>query len=344
MTPAPRNAKVGVLMGGLSAERAISLVSGEAVLEALRARGHDAVALLVDRDVDIVLRRAAVDVVFNALHGRYGEDGCIQGLLEVMGIPYTGSGVLASALAMNKVKAKELFRLHSLPTPPYYLINSNDRSRLAEVHGAFGFPVVAKPIREGSSLGVSVATDLNGLIEGCNAAFELDSDVLVERFIAGHEVSVGILNGRALGALSVVSHNRIFDYGAKYTAGQAHYHVPARLPEERYQAVLTQALLAHQVLGCTGATRVDMIVSELGNEYILEVNTLPGLTPRSLLPRIARHAGLDYADLIEEILAHAGLNTRAGVDPAAARAPRDERSMPNADATPIDPPGLAARR
>jgi D-alanine-D-alanine ligase len=162
-----------------------------------------------------------------------------------------------------------------------------------------------KPAGEGSSIGVSLATDLETLTAACDAAFQLDDSVLVERFISGHEVSVGILNGRALGALSVISHNEIFDYQAKYSAGHAHYHVPAKLSAERYRGVLTQALRAHQALGCSGATRVDMIVSDLGNEYILEVNTLPGLTPRSLLPRVAQHAGIDYLDLIEQILASA---------------------------------------
>lgn len=301
------NKKIGVLMGGLSAERDISLLSGKTVLKALKSIGYEAISLHVDRDVDRALRDADVDLIFNALHGRYGEDGCIQGLLEVLGVPYTGSGVLASALAMNKLKAKEIFRLHNLPTPPYYSFRGEELEQLEEIHGSFGFPAIVKPAGEGSSLGVSIADDMDQLRAACTDALKLDDTVLVERYIVGKEVCVGIVNGRALGAIGIVSHNDIFDYQAKYTAGHAHYHLPARLSPERYRGVLTQALRAHQALGCAGATRVDMIVSDLGNEYLLELNTLPGLTPRSLLPRLARHAGLSYGDLIEEILAEAKL-------------------------------------
>ena len=196
---------------------------------------------------------------------------------------------------------------------------------LEELHGSFGFPAVVKPVSEGSSLGVSVADDLEQLAFACEAAFELDDTALVERHIEGREICIGIVNGRALGALEIISHNEIFDYEAKYTAGHAHYHLPARLSPERYQGVLTQALRAHQALGCVGATRVDMIVSDLGNEYILEINTLPGLTPLSLLPRLGEHAGLSYADLIEEILADARVRG-AGAD-GRAKAPCDERRL-----------------
>lgn len=313
-----RDQRIGVLMGGLSAERDISMISGEAVLGALRARGYQAEGLIADAQVDRVLRAAAVDVVFLALHGRWGEDGCVQGLLELIGIPYTGSGVLASALAMNKVKAKEIFRLHNLPTPPYYVLPADQLDQLAALHGSFGFPVVVKPAGEGSSLGVSLANDLEELRTACQHAAQLDQCLLVERYITGKEVCVGILNGRALGAMGIVSHNPLFDFEAKYTAGHAHYQVPAKLSAERYRGVLTQAQRAHQALGCSGATRVDMIVSDLGNEYILEVNTLPGLTPRSLLPRLAEHAGLSYDALIEEILSSAALRTGARSRHAAA--------------------------
>ncbi|MCC6746568.1 MAG: D-alanine--D-alanine ligase [Deltaproteobacteria bacterium] len=310
--------KIGVLMGGLSGERDISLQSGRAVLAALEKRGYTAVGIEVGRDLDQALRAEKIDVVFNALHGRFGEDGCVQGLLEMLGIAYTGSGVLASALAMNKIKAKELFRLHNLPTPPYYVVTQSELPTLAENHGAFGFPVVVKPAGEGSSIGVSVAEDLSELATACELALQHDDAVLIERMIPGKEVCVAILNGRALGAIGVVSHHDIFDYEAKYVPGNAHYHVPARLSPERYRGVLTQALRAHQALGCTGVTRVDMIVSDLGNEYILEVNTIPGLTPQSLLPRIARHAGLGFEELVEEILKGARLN-------AIASGPRQER-------------------
>jgi len=302
--------KIGVLMGGLSAEREISLQSGENVYRALMDRGHHAVRIFVDRDIDLVLRQTSVDVVFNALHGRYGEDGCIQGLLEILGIPYTGSSVLASSLAMHKIKAKELFRLHNLPTPPYYVLTRDRFVCLEEVHGAFGFPVVVKPASEGSSVGVSLAEDLDQLEGACEDALRFDDVVLVERFITGKEVHVGIVGGKALGAIEIAPRDsKIFDYQAKYVPGHADYFLPARLSPERTRGILTQALRAHQALGCSGASRVNMIVSDLGNEYILEVNTVPGLTPNSLLPKIADHAGVSFIDLLEAILAEARLHT-----------------------------------
>jgi len=302
--------KIGVLMGGLSAEKEISVRSGDAVFDALQERGYAAERLFVDRDIDLVLRESGVDLVFNALHGRYGEDGCIQGLLELLSIPYTGSSVLASALSMNKIKAKELFRLHNLPTPPYYVLHQDAFEELEEAHGAFGFPVIVKPVGEGSSLGVSLARDLGELEVACQEAFGYDDALLVERFIKGKEVHVGILANQPLGAVEVTPDRAVFDYQAKYSPGHAAFHMPPRLSEVRYRGALPQSLRAHQALGCSGATRVTMIISELGNEYLLEVNTLPGLTPRSLLPRIAKHAGMPFGDLVEAIMLDAGL--RAG--------------------------------
>ena len=311
-----RMKKIGILMGGLSAEREISLQSGEYVYETLVKQGYDATRIFVDRDIDMVLRQTEVDIVFNALHGRYGEDGCIQGLLEIMGIPYTGSGVLASSLSMHKVKAKELFRLHNLPTPPYYVLNRDRFVSLEEVHGAFGFPVIVKPAGEGSSVGVSLSRGMDELETACEDAFQFDDAVLVERFIPGKEVHVGILGDKALGGIEITSHNEIFDYQAKYYPGHADYNLPPRLSPERYRGAMTQALRAHQALGCAGATRVNMIVSDLGNEYILEVNTLPGLLPRSLLPRIAKHSGMGFGDLVEAILLDAGLRAGGSLEKA----------------------------
>ena len=305
--------KIGVLMGGLSAERDVSLRTGEAILAALTDRGHDAWPLFVDRDVDLVLRQARIDVAFLALHGRYGEDGCIQGMLELLGIPYTGSGVLASALAMNKAKAKEIFRWHNLPTAPGYVIDGvggaggGGDGDLAESHGAFGFPVVVKPAGEGSSLGVRIARDELELEAAVEAAQRFDDVVVVERFIEGKEISVGVIDGKPLGAVEVVPRRGFYDFHNKYTAGRADYHLPARLSPERYRSVLRLGTLAHEALGCEGATRVDLIVSDRGNEVILEVNTLPGMTPQSLLPRIAHGAGLSFGDLCEEMLKGARL-------------------------------------
>lgn len=304
--------RIGVLLGGLSSEREVSLRTGEAVLAALLERGHDAVPIYVDQDVDIALRQEQIDVAFIALHGRLGEDGCIQGLLETMGIPYTGSDVLASALAMHKGRAKELFRLNNLPTPAYYALMAADADDLAGAHGDFGFPCVVKPVREGSSVGVAMCASMAELAAGVEAALRFDDEVLVERFIQGREVSVAIVDGRALGAVEIAPRAGFYDYANKYTKGATDYFVPPRLSPERYRGVLVQATRAHLALGCRGATRVDMIVSDAGNEFILEVNTVPGLTPTSLLPKIAAAAGMSFGEVCEAMLAGATLASRRG--------------------------------
>lgn len=297
--------RIGVLLGGTSEEREISLKTGEAVFAALADRGYDVVKIDVGADIDVVLRATPIDVAFLALHGRYGEDGCIQGLLEIMGIPYTGSSVLASALAMDKLKAKELFRLHNVPTPPYYHLDAKALGRLEDVHGSFGFPVVVKPRRQGSSIGVTRANDLVSLRGGVEDALRFDRHVLVERFIRGREIAVGILDGKALGAIEIAPKNAFYDYSAKYRPGMSEYFFPARLSPARYRNVCTIAERASACLDCTGATRVDVIATEGENEYVLEVNTLPGLTTTSLLPKIAAAAGYDFGDLCEAILASA---------------------------------------
>lgn len=302
--------KIGVLLGGLGSEREISLKTGEAVAEALAERGHDVHRIYVDRDLDRVLRQTPIDVAFIALHGPFGEDGCVQGLLELMGIPYTGSGVLASALAMDKLKSKELFRLYNVPTPPYYAIDADAIDGLEEMHGSFGFPVFAKPRRAGSSIGAGRADSMAELHEQLLDAAQYDDSILVERFVTGREVAVGILDGRALGAIEVAPKGDFYDYKSKYQAGQSEYHFPARLTPTRYKGVLNIAERAASCLGVTGAARVDMLVTEGENEYVLEVNTLPGLTPTSLLPKIATGAGYDFGGLCEAILDRAGLGSR----------------------------------
>jgi D-alanine-D-alanine ligase len=304
-----KSRRIGVLMGGLSSEKAISLATGEAVVASLIERGYDAHAVFVDRDIDLVLRQSRIDVAFIALHGRFGEDGCIQGMLETLGIPYTGSGVLASALAMNKAKAKEIFRLHNLPTPPAYVLSRADVDdvEILACHGDFGFPVVVKPLGEGSSVGVAVARTPDELLAACERAFVFDEELLVERFIQGVEVSVAVLENRSLGAVEIEPKRGFYDYSAKYTSGATSYFIPPRLSPERYRGVLTQALRAHHALGCSGATRVDLIVSPTGNEYVLEVNTVPGMTPTSLLPKIAAAQGMVFDDLVEAILLGARL-------------------------------------
>ncbi|HVJ93498.1 MAG TPA: D-alanine--D-alanine ligase, partial [Labilithrix sp.] len=314
--------RVGVLMGGTSAEREISLATGNGVAKALKERGHEVVPVVLGagKPADQALREAAIDVAFLALHGRLGEDGCIQGMLEVMGIPYTGSSVLGSALAMDKLKAKEMFRLHNVPTPPYYVATEADLPELDELHGSFGFPVIVKPRGEGSSVGLGMANDSAELRVSLERAFMHDRFALVERYVKATEVHVGIIDGRVLGAIEVVPKNGLYDYTAKYTPGETDYIMPPRIAPTRARGVMNLAERAVRALGCTGACRVDLLVTEGENEYVLEVNTLPGMTPTSLLPKIAEHAGIDYASLCEAILEGATLHATS-----LPKRPSDER-------------------
>lgn len=308
--------RVGVIMGGSSGEREVSLRSGAAVAEALEARGYDVVRMLLGEsfgaEIGNTLQSSGIDVAFIALHGRCGEDGCIQGLLELAQIPYTGSGVLASALAMDKLKAKELFRLHNVPTPPYYTASlHDDLDDVEELHGSFGYPAIVKPRGEGSSLGVTKVTNPGELARALAHAFEYDDTAIVERFVTGTEINVGILDGRVLGAIEIAPKSGIYDYEAKYTPGMTEYFMPARLSQARYRGVLNLADRAARALGVTGAARVDLLVTSGENEYVLEVNSVPGMTPTSLLPKIAASAGYDFGDLCEAILTGARLHQPA---------------------------------
>jgi D-alanine-D-alanine ligase len=305
--------KVSVIMGGTSSERQVSLASGEAVLDALTEQGVDARAIVLGPSDDALsmLAGADMDAAFLALHGKLGEDGCVQGLLELLGIPYTGSSVLSSALAMDKLKSKELFRLHNVPTPPYYVFDQKSSAAdVEEVHGSFGFPVIVKPRREGSSIGVSRANNMAELSEAIELALAFDSSVLVERFITAREVAVGILDGRVLGAIEIAPKSGIYDFAAKYTPGMTEYFMPARLAPARYKNVLNLAERAAESLDTSGAVRVDLLVTEGQNEYVLEVNTLPGMTPTSLLPKIAGAAGFGFGELCMAILDRARVHTR----------------------------------
>ncbi len=317
-------------MGGASAEREVSLRSGQAVMQALRERGHDVVPLVLGpgQDASVLLRKARIDVAFLALHGRLGEDGCVQGLCELLGIPYTGSSVLSSALAMNKVKAKELFRLYNVPTPAAYTISDSDElADLEELHGGFGFPVMVKPRAEGSSMGLSRAGSMGELAGAVERALTFDRVALIERFITGREVTVGILNGRVLGCLEVAPRSGVYDYHSKYTAGATEYFLPARIPATRQRGVLNLAERAARALGCTSAVRVDLLVTEGENEYVLEVNTQPGMTATSLLPRIAAAAGYEFGHLCESIVEAATLHNQG------ARRPVRSAEIPSFEAT-----------
>ncbi|MCM0080203.1 D-alanine--D-alanine ligase [Geomonas sp. Red32] len=297
-----KHKKIGVLMGGLSAEREVSLSSGQAVLRALNSLGYRAVGIDVGRDLAGRVAAEGIEIAFIALHGRFGEDGSVQGLLELMGIPYTGSGVLASALAINKIFSKTVFSAAGLSVAPYQVLRRGEPLNLS-----FPLPVVVKPSQEGSSVGVSIVKELSQMAAALEEAFKYDSEILVETFIAGREVQVGILDGRALGAIEIVPKREFYDFEAKYTAGMAEHILPARLPEATYEKVLRAGEKAHACLACDCYSRGDFLVTESGDCYILEVNTLPGMTDLSLLPEIAGGAGISFQYLVEKIVLSASL-------------------------------------
>jgi D-alanine-D-alanine ligase len=301
--------KIGVLMGGLSAEREVSLKSGTAVHKALLDRGYDAVAIDVTRDVARVLVEESVETAFICLHGRFGEDGAVQGMLELMGIPYTGSGVLSSGLAMNKIFAKTIFASAGLTVAPYRVLRRDEDAETAL--SGFPLPVVVKPSQEGSSVGVSIVKEDSEIGPALKEAFRYDAEILVEQFIKGREIQVGVLDNTALGAIEIVPKNEFYDFEAKYTDGMAQHILPAPLPEDLYRKVLAEGEKAHLCLGCSGYSRVDFLVTDQGSCYLLEVNTLPGMTALSLLPEIAGGAGISFEELVERILSSASLKITA---------------------------------
>lgn len=295
---------IGVIMGGPSAEREIALASGRRVFEALSLRGHRVVAIDwrgSDQNLWSDLRREFVDVAFLALHGTLGEDGCVQGLLECAGIPYTGSGVLSSALAMDKVASRRVFDEAGIETPRWTVYRGP--ADLARI----GFPLVVKPSREGSSLGISLVRDEKQFQPALDVAGKLHGVVLIEEFVAGREIEVAVLDGEVLGDVEVHPPGEFYDYAAKYTHIGTQYLVPAPLSLAERQLCHDLARRAHSALGCAGVTRTDLLLSPTGRAVCLEVDTLPGLTDRSLLPKIALQAGLAFGDLCERILATASL-------------------------------------
>lgn len=292
--------RVTILMGGWSSEREVSLVSGEAVTEALKESGYETQTVDVKRDLK-ALNDALTpkpDVVFNALHGRYGEDGCIQGVLEVLGVPYTHSGVAASALAMDKPLAKILFDHAGIPCAPHVVATRDEliKGRVMDP------PYVVKPLNEGSSVGVHIV--LTDKDEKAFRAGEwpFGDTVMVERYVAGREITVSVMGDRALGVTEIKPKKGFYDYRAKYTEGVADHIVPAQLPVKIYQDAMEYAVRAHQILGCRGVSRADLryddTAGEPGKLCVLEVNTQPGLTPLSLVPEAAASVDIGFAELV----------------------------------------------
>jgi D-alanine-D-alanine ligase len=298
--------KVAVLLGGRSAEREISLRSGGMVLAALKRKGVDAHAFdPQDQGLEQLIAQR-FDRVFIALHGRFGEDGTVQGALEYLGLPYTGSGVMASALAMDKWRTKLLWQAARVPTPPYELLARE--SDFAAVGERLGLPLMVKPAREGSSIGMSKVMSVEKIGAAYELAAEYDEVVIAERFIEGVEVTAAILNGEALPLIRLETPRVFYDYQAKYFAEDTRYICPSGLPEAQERDVQRHALRAFDLVGCSGWGRVDVMLDRAGSPYLLEVNTIPGMTDHSLVPMAARARGLDFDALCLKILeaAHVG--------------------------------------
>ena len=292
--------RVAVLMGGWSAERAVSLVSGQAVLKALQARGVDAHGVDVDREISRVLANGGFDRVFVALHGRGGEDGLIQGALEILGLPYTGSGVLASALGMDKLRTKEIWRGAGLPTPPWRLVES--AAELADAAAELGLPLAVKPSREGSSIGISRVGEPAQFQLAWERATSCDSPVLVEPWIQGQEFTGSLLQGEALPRIRLETAREFYDYEAKYHADDTRYLCPCGLPETREAELRELVRRAFAAVDGYGWGRVDLMVDGQDRPWLLEVNTVPGMTDHSLVPMAAGVAGLNFQELVWRIL------------------------------------------
>jgi D-alanine-D-alanine ligase len=315
--------RIAVLRGGRSAEREVSLRSGANVEAALRSRGHDVVGVDIDLTTWDLLRDGEFDCVFNALHGRFGEDGTVQGMLELLALPYTGSGVLASALCMDKSRANTMMAAAGLHIPEFEELEIKagvSADTVERLVSTFGLPLVIKPVREGSTIGLTIAKDSEQVASGVVLAARYDRRVMVQRFQAGTEITVGVLATpelQVLPTLEIVSENPVYDYDAKYTAGKSHHIIPARIPELARGSSTVSAGRAFRLLGCAGMARVDMIVDADGAPWLLEVNTVPGLTELSLLPDAARAAGIAFDEMCQRLVDHAIQRHRHHVGPMA---------------------------
>ncbi len=293
-----RGNRIGVLEGGLAAERKVSLKTGAAVAGALRRRGWDVVQIDVGRDLPQRLLEERVDVAWLALHGRFGEDGCVQGLLEVMGVPYTGSGVRASAVAMDKLATKRAVA----GVPGVVMADDHVLVRGEPVSADIALPCVVKPLVGGSTIGITLARTRDELERGVEAAWQLHPEVLIEAYVAGEEITVAVVDGEALPVVRILPDSGFFDYEAKYTKGLTRYEVPAQIADATAQAAQAAAVAVYRALGCRGLSRADFIVRADGAPVFREINTLPGMTETSLSPMAAGARGMSFEDLVEHIL------------------------------------------
>ena len=296
--------KIGVLMGGLSPEREVSLTSGKAIFDAIQNKGLNAEMIDVNHNIGATLSERKIDLACIALHGTWGEDGTIQGVLEYLKIPYTGSGVLGSAIAYNKVVSKEIFMERGIPSAPYQVITAEDRDR---VKRTLDLPVVVKPADQGSSIGVSIVQTESEWQTALDEAFEVSEELLIEQFIEGKLLAVGMNGSQPMPIVEIVPKSGFYDYEAKYTEGKTDYACPAQLSPEDEKRCNEVSAQVFKALKGRGFPRVDLILDQ-GTPYALEMNTVPGMTPTSLLPMAARQAGLEFDDLVIEILKRARLD------------------------------------
>jgi D-alanine-D-alanine ligase len=303
-----KNKKIGVLLGGLSSEREISLRSGRAVTEGLRKKGYQVVEIDADTTLPEKLKSEKIEIAFIALHGRYGEDGAVQGLLEIMKIPYTGSGILASAVAMDKILCKRILQERGFVTPSFaYFDTAQSTAKEFARNFSLPLPIIIKPSREGSTIGITIVKEASQLEPALLAAAEFDSRILAEEFITGKEVTAGIVNGKPLPIIEVAPKSGFYDFHSKYTKGATEYIVPARISESITQEIQHTTAQIYNELGCEGFARADYMVDAQERIFFLEINTIPGMTETSLIPKAAAHAGISFEDLVEKILDSARL-------------------------------------
>jgi D-alanine-D-alanine ligase len=302
-----KNKKIAVLMGGISSEREISLLTGKAVLKALKQKGFNAMDIDIDRNAAESIKKANPDIAFIALHGTFGEDGAIQGILEYAGIPYTGSGVLGSSIAFDKLTSKAILMHKNIPTPEYKILDKQNTDALSTPPF---MPCVVKPPNQGSSIGIGIVRKTEQWAPALEEAFKYSDEILVERFIDGKLLAIGVKPDKSLPIVHIEPKSGFYDYEAKYTVGKTEYHCPADLDEETTKICAQVSLGAYRALNARGFARVDVILDEKNTPYVLELNTIPGMTPTSLLPMAAKKDGLEFDDLVQEIVSTAQLDNQ----------------------------------
>jgi D-alanine-D-alanine ligase len=303
--------KVGVICGGISSEREISLKTGEGIFNALKSIGYN--AEYIDFKGDNISVFKNIDIAFLALHGKYGEDGTVQGVLELLKVPYTGSGILASSLAIDKIFSKKIFNFEEIPTPNYIGLNLNGSINIEKIKNdvieIIGYPLVVKPSKEGSTIGITIVQDDTDLEDAINFAKIYDRSILLEKFISGKQITVSLIGDKpvALPLIEIKPKSGFYDFKSKYTAGLTEYITPAIVESNLSEKIKELAVKTHNCLGCYGISRVDLMLDENDNPFILEINTMPGMTATSLVPKAAAAAGISFEKLVEIILNYSNL-------------------------------------